>query len=124
MNYLVIGFRQGSDKYVIMRKRTGNDIWKNLYDFPCIETESTTDVPSILSGCENEGWIGGMSYVIKHVSDEYIHQLSHRRLVAKFIRIEVTGKPELPADFSLVKKEMISELPLPRLIDRYLATFV
>ncbi|MCU0371008.1 MAG: A/G-specific adenine glycosylase, partial [Bacteroidales bacterium] len=37
-NYLVILNRQGKYNYTWLKKRTGNDIWKNLYDFPLIET--------------------------------------------------------------------------------------
>ena len=33
MNYIVIS----TNKKIILKKRTGNDIWKNLYDFPLIE---------------------------------------------------------------------------------------
>ena len=32
-NYIVIS----TNKKIILKKRTGNDIWKNLYDFPLIE---------------------------------------------------------------------------------------
>jgi len=124
MNYMVIRFVRNGEEYVLMRKRTGNDIWKNMYDFPCIETESAAEVPEILTRCESQGWFGGNSYVIKHVSDQYIHQLSHRRLLVKFIRVEITGIPALPDNFSFVKQEMISELPLPRLIDKYLASLI
>jgi len=33
LNYIVIS----NNKKIILKKRTGNDIWKNLYDFPLIE---------------------------------------------------------------------------------------
>jgi A/G-specific adenine glycosylase len=48
-NYLVIFSRQGNQNYLWLNKRTGNDIWKNLYDFPLIETDngsSTNDLKS------------------------------------------------------------------------------
>jgi A/G-specific adenine glycosylase len=124
MNYLVISFMQNKEEYILMRKRTGNDIWKNLYDFPCIETENEAEVTQVLELCEKQRIFGGLHYVVMNVSGEYIHQLSHRRLFAKFIRIEVNGLPAPVGDLLAVKKSEIAELPLPRLIDRYLATLL
>jgi A/G-specific adenine glycosylase len=122
LNYFVISFAKDKDEFIVMRKRTGNDIWKNMYDFPCIETEQTSDVTGVLDTCVKAGLFGGFPFIVKHVSDEYIHQLSHRRLLAKFIRIEVQGVPGSIDNLALVKKDKVMELPLPRLIDRYLAT--
>ncbi len=124
MNYLVISYRQAGEEHVLMRKRTGNDIWKNLYDFPCVETESSIDTVDLLSICEKQNTFGGLPYVIQQVSPEYIHQLSHRRLLAKFIRIEIAGSPTINGNLIVVRKVEIANLPLPRLIDRYLATIL
>jgi A/G-specific adenine glycosylase len=121
MNYLVISFMQDGDEFILMRKRTGNDIWKNMYDFPCIETDFAAETPQVLKECEKQGLTGGLSYLIKNVSGEYIHQLSHRRLLARFIRIELQGIPVPSANLEAVRKDLITNLPLPRLIDRYLA---
>ena len=107
-----------------MRKRTGNDIWKNLYDFPCIETENAADITSVLDQCENQKMFGGFPYIVKQVSGKYIHILSHRRLLAKFIRIEIRGVPDQTEDLIEIRKDRIAELPIPRLIDRYLATLL
>ena len=124
MNYVVISFVQGENEYFLMRKRTGNDIWKNLYDFLCIETEDAASVETVLEICDKQGLLGGLPYVIQQVSGEYIHQLSHRRLLAKFIHIALEGKPAKVENVSAVTKNQILELPLPRLIERYLATWI
>jgi A/G-specific adenine glycosylase len=121
MNYLVISFFNNEEEFILMRKRTGNDIWRNMYDFPCIETETAEEVPVIMQESEKQGLTGGFQYIIKQVSGEYIHQLSHRRLMARFIRIELGGIPLPSENMPAVRKDLISELPLPRLIDRYLA---
>jgi A/G-specific adenine glycosylase len=121
MNYLVISFEQENEEFILMRKRTGNDIWKNMYDFPCIETVSSTDPMEILTIGENQGIFDGLSYVVTQVSDEYIHQLSHRKLLARFLNIRLDGVPETNKDITAVNKNQVGELPLPRLIDRYMA---
>ena len=124
LNYLVISFKKVKEEFILMRKRTGNDIWKNMYDFPCIESVDASDTTEVLQSCVKSGVFGGFPFVVKHVSDEYIHILSHRRLLARFIRIEVQGVPMLNENISSVRKDQIVELPLPRLIDRYLATLI
>jgi A/G-specific adenine glycosylase len=121
MNYLVISFNQHSDDFILMRKRTGNDIWKNMYDFPCVETSIQTDPEMIIEQIEKEGYTFGFPFVIKKISGEYIHQLSHRRLLVRFIQLELQGKPETTGDVMPVNRNLIAGLPLPRLIDRYFA---
>ena len=124
LNYLVISFMKNNEEFILMRKRTGNDIWKNMYDFPCIETENASDTADVLESCVKSGLFDGFPFVVKHVSDEYFHQLSHRRLLARFIRIEMQGMPMLHDDITFVKEDQIAELPLPRLIDRYIASII
>lgn len=124
LNYMVISFNKDHEEFILMRKRTGNDIWKNLYDFPCIETEKAADVDKVLDVCENQQLFGGLPYTVKNVSGEYIHQLSHRRLLARFIQIELNGTSVPTENYSAVRKDQITELPLPRLIDRYMASLL
>ena len=122
LNYLVISYKKDDVEFVLMRKRTGNDIWKNMYDFPCIETLDASDTNDVFNSYIKSGIFGEIPFVVKHVSEVYVHQLSHRRLLAKFIRIELNDEPAILANISSVRTDKISELPLPRLIDRYIAT--
>jgi A/G-specific adenine glycosylase len=124
LNYLVISFTKDKEEFVLVRKRTGNDIWRNMYDFPCIESVDASDTADVLESCVKSGLFGGFPFLVQHVSDEYIHQLTHRRLLARFIRIEVQGTPILHNNITAVRRDMIAELPLPRLIDRYLASML
>ena len=124
LNYLVISYTKNHEEFILMRKRTGNDIWKNMYDFPCIETEIATDETAVLDACVKSAILGGIPFFVKHVSDEYIHQLSHRRLLARFIRVEVKDEPTMLENITAVRKNEIADFPLPRLIDRYLATLL
>jgi A/G-specific adenine glycosylase len=124
MNYLVINFKKEKEEFVLMRKRTANDIWKNLYDFPCIESLHASDISHALRLGEEQGLLPGKSYIVKHVSGEYIHQLSHRRLLARFLSIELQGSADPIENLIAVRKDKISELPIPRLIDRFLANLL
>ena len=124
LNYLVISFKRDNEEFILMRKRSGNDIWKNMYDFPCLETDADSGLDLTLSLCEKQSILESNNYQVKKVSEVYIHQLSHRKLLAKFIRIIAEGTPEAAENIISVRKDRIAELPLPRLIDRFLATLV
>jgi len=124
LNYLVVSFYSDGQEYVLLRKRTENDIWKNMYDFPCIETESAADVTKVLELIEEHGLTESLPFVIKHVSGEYIHQLSHRRLLARFFQIELEGMPQNAVNVIKIRKNQVAELPIPRLIDRYMSTLL
>jgi A/G-specific adenine glycosylase len=124
LNYLVISFKKDNEEFILMRKRTGNDIWENMYDFPCIETRDASDTTEVLAASEKSGILEGNAFIVKQVSDEYIHQLSHRKLLAKFIQIEVQGVQVVHDNITSVRKDLIAELPLPKLIDRYFETLI
>jgi A/G-specific adenine glycosylase len=121
LNYLVISFKQKGEEFILMRKRTGNDIWKNMYDFPCIETENQCGPDEVITKCIDQNRFSGLPFTVTRVSGEYIHMLSHRRLYARFISVQTKGKPSPGNDIIAVPKKELGELPIPRLIDRYMA---
>jgi A/G-specific adenine glycosylase len=120
MNYMVMSFWQNGIEHFVMRKRTGNDIWKNMFDFLCIETENPTETADVLSMFLKHSLAQELPFTVHHISDEYIHQLTHRKLLARFYRIELHGIPEETVNTIFVRKNEINNFPLPRLIDKYL----
>jgi len=121
LNYLVISYADKDEVFFMLKKRTGNDIWKNLFDFPCIETGDVATVEQILETADRQGYFAGQAYTVKQVSGDYIHQLTHRRLVARFIRLHIGAVPGTFINSIAVRKDQLAEFPVPRLIDRYLA---
>jgi len=105
------------DDKILLRKRTGNDIWKNMYDFPLVETKSkqrSNHFPEELNGHLNKEKATAKVMVFKH-------QLSHQTIHARFYEYRL-AKP-----FKLKAKNIVAVAPgnihryaLPRLIDRYL----
>lgn len=83
LNYILV--IDASEKYE-MNKRTENGIWKNLFEFPCIESESEIDETEILNQLQ-------VKYSIKnfHYFDSFdvLHKLSHQHLNIKFYTIEI-----------------------------------
>ena len=95
------------DSSVLIEKRTSNDIWKNLYQFPLIEIEhADTDLSDRLNEQVRE-------------STEIVHLLSHQKIIAQFHHF--SHMPNNSGNTWLkIEKSDLQNYPLPRLIDRYL----
>ena len=119
-NYLV--FRLQEKKY--LHKRDANDIWKNLYDFPCIESEKPMSVEEVLASEEFQQLVGNQTFVVTKTSPVFTHKLTHRTLLAQFIEIKLSQ--ELlrieTKGLILTPERDLGNYPIPRLIDLYLTT--
>ena len=117
-NYLVIRIN-GS---VYLHKRSGNDIWKNLYDFPCIESETPMTVEEVVASEKFIQLIEKKPFSITKVSPFYTHKLTHRTLLAQFIEIKLEQKllQIETKDLFLTPESELGSFPIPRLIDLYL----
>lgn len=120
MYYVVISFFRNDTEFILLRKRTDNDIWKNMYDFPCIETQKLLETNEIIVKCEEQELFSGLPFVIKSVSEEYIHQLSHLKLLACFISVQMNEEPRLAKEIIAVDRSKLGEFPVPKLIDRFM----
>lgn len=119
-NYLILRIA-GS---IYLRKRSGNDIWKNLYDFPCIESDSPTTVEDLTSSEGFRQLLEGNDFTITKVSPIYTHKLTHRTIIAKFIEIKLEEKLlQIETKGVILTPESdLGNYPIPRLIDLYLTT--
>jgi A/G-specific adenine glycosylase len=120
-SYLLIRIH-GEKPGIVMKKRTGNDIWKNLYDFPLIESEKELEVPALQRHHEYLAWPGeGTS--INRSTGIYRHQLTHRTIFARFhfISIGPSQLANMPRHWEVVPPDELGRLPVPRLIERFLS---
>lgn len=115
-NYLDIHCRD----YTYISKRTGNDIWKNLYELPLVETDKDMSLEELE---QNELFkeilkdAGNIS--IRPASLTLKHVLSHRIIYAKFYKIEVEDDILLQQQFIKIKKAELENYAISRLVDRY-----
>lgn len=82
--YLVLGF----EEIEFIRKRTKNDIWKNLYEFPMEELTERLISPNnkmINTLLKGKKW----KYKIISISKEYKHVLTHRIIYARFVSLAI-----------------------------------
>lgn len=113
------------DGYTYIKKRDNSDIWKNLYEFPLIETEAQYDLFKLQESNELAALIPLTNSVYFQHKIRLKHVLSHRIIHADFYRIEINANVcfDLESKFIKIKSASLSEYPVSRLIHKYLETF-
>ena len=115
-NYLVLNH---NDHYWI-QKRTGNDIWKNLYEFPKIETAEETSIRSLSELQEFKALAPEELAIIETISLWKIHILSHQRIHYRIIRIQLIKELYLSPHLIRVNKRDIFNFAVPKLLENYM----
>ena len=95
-HYFFITTGKGQKRSVFVKKRTGNDIWKNLFDFPLIETKIATTHKKLILSKEWNDLFSGMKIKLIKESKVYRHILSHQVIMAKFYHLELPSGSVLP----------------------------
>lgn len=121
ISYYVVESK-GKIPQMLIRKRIQKDIWRNLYDFPSIESDQSADPLEILFNEPDLKFITNQPFTVKHLSETYFHLLTHRKIHARFCHIIVDKLPQLKDEKSLllINKKDIINYPVPRLIEKYL----
>lgn len=115
-NYLVLA----SDNHIWLRKRTADDIWKNLFEFPAIETTEKTDIDQLSGQNDFQHIIQNEHTSVESISNWKIHILSHQRIHYRFLRIRLSGEFSMPKDLIRVNKEDIFNFAVPKLLENYI----
>ena len=110
--------RTGECTYI--RKRTGNDIWKNLYEPLLIETESPLDG-------SDEAFIGKLQGVLKSTADVFLrpvklgvkHVLSHRVIHANFYELVLPADLGSIEGYQKVSEEEIHKFAVSNLVYQF-----
>ncbi len=115
--YLVITH----DDHTYIQQRTGNDIWKQLYEFPLIEADDLVRYEDMEKKIGQFTGAGDRGFELTFVSEPVIHQLTHRTITARFVHLRIVKDGYVPRkNWKKVRFGEIGDHPLPRLIDRYL----
>lgn len=105
-----------NEENIALSKRTGNDVWKNLFTFPKIETD--TDLL-------DKGWVLEQN-LEKNLSfiDEEKHILSHQNLFIKYWKLNVSlseiTKLKAENNFEMISLNDIEDYPLPKPIEKFI----
>ncbi|MFA4862458.1 MAG: NUDIX domain-containing protein, partial [Bacteroidales bacterium] len=117
-HYLVIQSKDEHQNYIWLRKRTGDDIWKNLYDFPLIEAGSELSTKDLTTSHQWKDILSSNEYTISTVTETVRHILTHRDLRVKFIIL--ASKDYYHPDYLKVREIDLQKYPVPRLIENFL----
>lgn len=109
LNYLIYIDKKNNTK---INQRTENGIWKNLYEFPLIETMKTVDLEYIASEIKSIHQIISIS---EFYPNEIIHKLTHQKLHIKFWIVSITNSLE-----NGIHLEKISDFPFPIVIYNFI----
>lgn len=105
---------------IYLEKRTKNDIWKNLYQFPMIESKEAMSENELLT--LEVPYLKNKPYNIVSVSAEKKHVLSHQILLARLIYLEINEYHTFPSSLIKVNKKDISKFAVPRLMEKFIET--
>lgn len=117
-NYLHI--IQGNKTF--LQKRNDDDIWRNLYEFPLIETPEAVDFHGL---SQTDDFLCLFPKSMKLSVDHCLtlkHQLTHQTIHTTFYRIGIEEGTAFnqPQKFICVNKNNLADYPVSRLIDKYL----
>jgi len=113
-NYLIL---IDKNKNIILNKRSGNDIWKGLYDFTLLESVSETEADKLFKS-NNFKKITGKNFSILHVSKNYKHVLTHQHLYTKFYVIKINSVHS--KSLTQGNAKTLTKFAFPRLIEKFL----
>lgn len=115
--YLVIDH----DGTAFLQQRTGNDIWRQLFEFPLIEHESLPGAEDLGGLVEEFLALEPGELTITKISAPVKHQLTHQTIIARFVHLQIRRDHYVPpAVWIQTTLRQTGSYPLPRLIGRYL----
>jgi len=103
------------DDTLLMHRRSGKDIWENLYQFPLIESDRLLTVDELSQNKELRS-LFGTAIQFKQVYGPVKHLLSHQRLFAQFVEMEQVDSSDLPEGWEYHPAAEAESIPQPKLI--------
>jgi len=105
---------------IIIEKRIGRDIWKNLYQFPLYEPGYELTENEILSNAFFKELIPDGHGAIIEISPVRLHELTHQQIRARFITIFQPKLSLTNSNHQKISKEEIHKFAFPALIRNFL----
>lgn len=106
---------------ILVCKRTGNDIWKNLYELPLIETSCDFSWEEMRQSDLFRELFSGVSILkVSGGAKVWKHVLTHRIIYAKFYEVEVNEFASLLNRYMAVSSQEREDIAFSRLVNKYL----
>lgn len=111
-NYIYV--RMGA--YTLINKRTGNDIWKNLFEFPLIETPEAVSEEEFPALSEFRAMFAeGETPIVRLVCRDVKHVLSHRVIYANFYMVDLPENSQSFTSYQKIKADELEQYAVSRL---------
>ena len=102
---------------VLLNKRAGNDIWKNLYEFPLIETSEKLDFDSLSLSEDFQKMFSGITDISFSLKKrDIIHILSHRRIITNYYEVTVSGLNDFLKQYLCIPEKEFEKYAVSRLV--------
>lgn len=101
-----------------LEKRTTNDIWRNLYQFPLFESDKSLLKEDILK--HEILFLTNNGINIRSISAEKKHILSHQIIFARIIHIEIRKAEFISNEIMRINKKDIHKFAVPRLLEQFI----
>jgi len=102
LNYLIL---EDSNENIIVEKRTGKGIWKNLFQFPLIEEFEEKNTNESMKVIEKFNFKDKYPFEIVVYNEDYIrHKLSHQDLHIRFYKLNFDCELEGAESIEQIKK--------------------
>jgi len=109
---------------IFIRQRTGNDIWKGLYEFPLIETSSPAGYPELIITEDFQKLLHVSSCTLINTYRSKPHKLSHQTIYPVFYRIRSHKRgTQLKKEYLEINCNDLSRYAVSRLIEKYMDFF-
>ena len=116
-------FLLGDNRHLVIQKRTGKDIWEQMYEFPLLETDSVR-MPSSKLRSDLLGQFGRGQHEAVRV-DRQEQSLTHQHIVCSFYKVSpmVSRDNKLPAGCRFELLENLEKFAFPKVIRTFLSQF-
>lgn len=113
-NYLFINYGE----YCFIRQRNEGNIWKNLYEFPMIEDNRLLSTYDLINHSDFNRIFKDMNDVyIVNVSGPVKHILTHRKIMAQVIKLEVSNLNDVLSSYQMIRRDELHRFAVSRLIE-------
>ena len=120
-NYIYV--RMGACTFI--HKRTDDDIWKNLFELPLIETEKDlSEEDFYASPLFRSLFVEGEIPVVRSILRNVKHVLSHRVIYTNFYEVVLPENSRSFSDYQCIKADDLEQYPVSRLVHAFLEKYV
>ncbi len=105
---------------VFLRKRDGDDIWKNLFEFPLAETKNKASVKIVI---EEDAFLLLDNFIgteVETITEWKTHLLSHQKIFYRFFVLRVGKAKKMTSGLIQVNKKDIFDFAVPKLLENFI----